>query len=102
MKRVSVTCGTESRDLISMTEVPKGEKSKKETRKSILRYTGWKSSKFDQKHQPTDSVCSADTEQHKSKKGTKHFIVKLLKTKHKNLKRSQQGNDKVHTEQKWE
>lgn len=69
---------------------PKGRKGQKGTRTNILRRTGWRFSKSDQKHQPTDSVSSVDPEKHKHKKGTKHFRVKLPKTKHKNLKEARE------------
>ena len=37
MKRFSTTCGTESRDRISMTEIPKGKKEQKGNKKKYFK-----------------------------------------------------------------
>lgn len=57
----------ESSDLINITKVPEGEEREK-GQKKLLKNTGWKVSKFDPEHQPTDSVSSAAPMQDKYKK----------------------------------
>lgn len=44
-----MTWGTESRDLIYLIEVPKGEKRDKGTENKFEDITGWKGSKSDKK-----------------------------------------------------
>ena len=94
------TGGTVKRSSIHITGVPEAGK-RKWGRKNIWRHNSQEFYQFDEK-QSTDSRNSVNLKKKKYKKTlTIYFVVKVLKTKHKekNLKGSQRQKDTLHSKE---